>query len=232
MSGRTAFGILLLTMAGSGWGCAEDSQDRRADSVERSAEASPAHSSETDTDAKGERSEREEELARIERAKPEAKRRPETPEELSERIRNAKKVRYGRGWTWIPGNAQPPNRTATAAVPGCDTRTSRHATSKDTVRIPQPPGVTAKRVAPTRILVTYRIGGDNAGCRARWLRLKADTSRNRYGGIGKGFPIRQRSGQVILRLTEESANADVLTASTMTKDRSGLSSRNTTIRVR
>jgi hypothetical protein len=64
------------------------------------------------------------------------------------------------------------------------------------VAAPHPPGVTAKRIGPKRLLVTYKIGGGDDECRAEILELSAEIKDDALPGIGKRFAIDDdRSGQ-------------------------------------
>jgi hypothetical protein len=175
----------------------------------------------------------EAEMARIERAKPEPKPNYENEQQrVRELVRSSKKVRSGHGWVYVPRHPKPLRRTATAAVGDCDSRTYGSRGAQKTVPVPQPPGVTATRIGPRRVLVTYRIGGGNEDCRARWLDLRADVSDDLSGAIGTQYPIKQPSGQIVVQLAEPVADADVLSASAWTKHLSAQSSRGTTICIR
>ena len=100
------------------------------------------------------------------------------------------------------------------------------------LEVPHPPGVTAKRIGPRRVLVTYRIGEDDDKCHAEWLYVVADVSGDLMPPAGRPFPIaEERSGQVVLRLIDGVADADRLVASTKTKP-SALASDSTSIRIR
>jgi hypothetical protein len=156
------------------------------------------------------------ELARVDRAEPE----PPTPTDGAERLRHAKKVRGpGAGWYYVMPREREP--TATAPLSGC---VKRH---------PQPPGVTARRIAPQKVLVTYRIPGGDEDCRAEWIGLTANVSDDFLGGDGNRYPIpEERAGQIVLPLTGHVADADILVASTRTEQNSGYASRTTTVRIR
>ena len=156
------------------------------------------------------------ELARIERAKPE----PPSDTSKEDELRRAKKVK-GPGGVWfyvLPREREP---TATAPLSGCVNRS------------PQPPGVTARRIAPQKVLVTYRIPDGDEDCRAEWIGLTADVSDDFLGGSGNRYPIpEERAGQIVLPLTGHAADADILIASTRTEENSGYASRATTVRIR
>jgi len=156
------------------------------------------------------------ELARIERAKPE----PPIPTDGAERLRRAKKVRGpGGGWFYVLPREREP--TATAPLRGC------------VKRAPQPPGDTARRIAPEKVLVTYRIPAGDEDCRAEWIGLTADVSDDFLRGDGRRFPIaEERAGQLVLPLTGHVADADILVASTRTEENGGFASRTTTVRIR
>jgi hypothetical protein len=173
------------------------------------------------------------ELTRIETAKAEPKpSRQNEEQKIRDELRNSKKVKLGHGYVYVPRHRKTLKRTATAAVKGCDSRTYGSRGERKRIPIPQPPGVTAMRIRPDRVLVTYRIGAGNEACRATWLDLRADVSRDLYGPIGTQYPIKESSGQVTLRLDPHVADADVLHASVWTRYLAGQVSRTTTIRIR
>jgi hypothetical protein len=171
----------------------------------------------------------EAELARIERAQPQPE--PPSEKERQRELRNAKKVRSpGGGWYYLPRNPKPIKRTATAAVDGCSN--SRDARG-ERVRVPQPPGVTARYVRDgLSLLVTYRVGDADAECRPTSLRLTADVSDDVLTGDGDDFRIADEAGQIELPLQGRVVNADVLHASSWAAANGGLSSQTTTIRIR
>jgi hypothetical protein len=163
------------------------------------------------------------EIARIEAAKPEDRREFST-EEL---IKNGRKVRDGGGWTYIP---PAPERTATGPAVGCASRTYRDGGRDVALAIPQPPGVTAKRIGPRQLRVTYRVGRAGDECRVEWLEFNADVNDDPLPGFGKRIRVRGRSGHMVLRLIDHVADADVLHATAATS--SGLTSEATAIRIR
>jgi hypothetical protein len=203
--------------------CAEDS--RPSDRTSRGGESAIAHREQSREHAEREPRERVEasektgyraDLARIERAKPE----PLVGTSPGERLKHAKKIKTPSGATYYvtPDKTE---RTATAPTSGCDSGR------------PQPPGVTARRIGPTRLLVTYQIGGGDEECRAQWIEVTADVSDDFLPGDGRRFPIAdKRSGQIVLVLGRHVVDADVLVASTRTKENSGPRSRTTTTRIR
>jgi hypothetical protein len=153
------------------------------------------------------------ELAVIEHAKPQPLERPAS-------LKHAEKVKVPSGATYY-FTRRKTKRTATAALPGCDDGR------------PQPPGVTARRIAPTRLLVTYVIGGGDVRCRARWIQVVVDVSDDFLPGDGSRVPIaNRRSGQISLPLPADLADADIVVAGTRTRRYSGVASRTTTVRIR
>jgi len=99
--------------------------------------------------------------------------------------------------------------------------------------VPRDIEVTAKLVRDDlTVLVTYRIGDADAVCRPTVLSLTADVSDDFSGGDGLDYRIEDEGGQVELPLQGHVANADVLLANTWTPANGGLSSDNTTIRIR
>jgi hypothetical protein len=133
--------------------------------------------------------------------------------------RDAEVSEAGGAWFYVLPREREP--TATAPLRGC------------VKRAPQPPGVTVRRIAPEKVLVTYRIPDGDEDCRAEWIQLTADVSDDFLGGDGERFPIpEERAGQIVLPLTEHVADADILVASTRTEENSGFASRTTTIRIR
>ena len=175
----------------------------------------------------------EAELARIVRAKPQPPVKPLSGEDLGN-PKKVKKVRAPSGGVYyIPRHRKPIKRTATAAVDGCVRRTYKHSTHGGTFSVPHPPGVTAKLIRDgLTVLVTYRIGDTDAECRPTVLSLAADVSDDFSGGDGLDYRIEDEAGQVELPLQGHVANADVLLANTWTPANGGLSSDNTTIRIR
>jgi hypothetical protein len=186
---------------------ATTSHDRPSGQADRDAEVSETQDSDSGYRA---------ELARIERAKPE----PPMDTSKEDELRRAKKVRApGGGWFYVLPHEQEP--TATAPLRGCVKRS------------PQPPGVTARRIAPQKVLVTYRIPDGDEDCRAEWIGLTADISDDFLGGDGNRYPIpEERAGQIVVPLTGHVADADILVASTRTEENSGFASRTTTVRIR
>jgi hypothetical protein len=205
-------------------GCSDDDSTPDEPSSTRSEHGAARHdgpSGQPDRDAEASETEQSDpgyraELARIERAKPE----PPVDTSREDELRRAKKVR-GPGGVWfyvLPREREP---TATAPLRGCVKRS------------PQPPGVTARRIAPEKVLVTYRIPDGDEDCRAEWIGLTADVSGDFQGGLGKRFPIpEERAGQIVLPLTGHVVDADILVASTRTEENSGYASRTTIVRIR
>ena len=182
---------------------------------QRTASSGPSAASRRDAESGGQASTAE--MARIERAMPA----PRIKALSGEQLEHVKKVKGPGGATYYI-TPQKPRPTATAAIPGCVKR--RH---------PQPPGVTARRIGARRVLVTYRVGGDDEGCRAEWIELMLDVSDDYLGGDLTHFRISdERSGQVVLDVPDHVADADILVASTRTEENSGFASRATTIRIR
>jgi hypothetical protein len=175
----------------------------------------------------------EAELARIDRAKPQPPVKPLSGEDLGN-PKKVKKVKAPSGAVYyIPRHRKPIKRTATAAVDGCGRRTYRHSTHGGTFSVPHPPGVTAKLIRDgLTVLVTYRIGEADVECQPTSLSLTADVSDDFLGGDGLDYRIEDEAGQVELPLQGHVANADVLLANTWTPANGGLSSDNTTIRIR
>ena len=154
-------------------------------------------------------------LALIERAKPAPRMKPPTGEQLEK----AKQVKLPSGAIhYIVPLPKPP--VATAATPGCD-----HGR-------PQPPGIAARRVGPTRVLVTYVIGEDDDACRAEWLDVVVDVTADSVAGDLTQVRISEkRSGQVVIPLKADLAHADTVIAS-IKPERFSLGSRSTSIRIR
>jgi hypothetical protein len=232
---------LIATCAVSAflWACDDDAEPGadltpRGEQPSRAGNTAPRSdtSAASRRDAERGNSEYQAEIARIDAARPDKHR--EGAADPAELIRKRKKVKMGHGYVYVPRHPKPPRRTATAAVRGCDSRTYADAEGPVNLPIPQPPGVTAKRIGPTRILVTYRIAGGDEKCRAEWILVRADVSADVLGGIVKRFAIDDsRSGQIVLSLIDPLANADVLVASTTTAlDRTGVDSRTTRVRIR
>jgi hypothetical protein len=230
----------MLVISGLAWGCANKDDDpagkapNSRDAAERTskAETNPRDGSEGNSKSKPDHVQQyEAELARIEDAQPQPLPDRETEEDLRRKLRNSKKVRYGNGWAYVPRNPKPPRRTATAAVPGCESRTYTDDSGEHTTQVPKPPGVTARLIGSRQVLVTYQIGGDE-DCPANWLDLTAQVSNKPLRDFSRSFRIRHRSGQVVFALPEEVVGADVLHASSWAKIFSGAGSRTTTIRIR
>jgi hypothetical protein len=100
-------------------------------------------------------------------------------------------------------------------------------------RSPQAPGVTARRIASEKVLVTYLIPDGDEDCRAEWIVLTADVSDDFLGGIGNRYSIaEERAGQIVLPLAGHVVDADILVASIRTEENSGFASRTTTVRIR
>jgi hypothetical protein len=170
------------------------------------------------------------ELARIDAAKSLKPRDPPDPEEL---LKRGKKVKVGHGHVYVPRNREP-FPTATPAAGGCDSKTYTSANGDVDVAIPHPPGITAKRIGPQRLLVTYKIGEGDEECRAEILELLAEIKDDALPGIGKRFPIDDdRSGQVVWNLPDPLADADTVVASTATKlTKDGVASETAMVRIR
>jgi hypothetical protein len=204
-------------------GCGDDSTPREPSSS-RSAQPAASHdgpSGRADRDAEVSEAELSDrgyraELARIERAEPE----PPSDTSKEDELRRAKKVK-GPGGVWFYVLPREPVPTATAPLSGC---MNRH---------PQPPGVTARRMAPEKVLVTYRIPDGDEDCRAEWIELTADVSDDFLRGSGNRYSIpEERAGQIVLPLTGHVAGADILVAGTRMEENSGYASRTTTVRIR
>jgi hypothetical protein len=230
--------LVVLALSGVSRGSCDDTDDRRGAARTATEPAQVAQRDTSSSDASKSKPTDSQnglarEMAKIAHAKPEPEPNFENEEKrVREEFRNSKKVRSGHGWVYVPRDPKPIRRTATAAVGGCDNRTYGSRGAQKTLPVPQPPGVTAKRLGPTKVLVTYRIGEGNEDCRARWLDLRADVSADLSGAIGKQYPIKHPSGQIVVHLAGPVADADVLSASAWTKHLSGQSSRGTTIRIR
>jgi hypothetical protein len=213
---RAAAFAAIVVLATSATGCADESGSGERSTLPETAGERDQSGQGTQQEGRGKGSGNSgyrSELALIERAKPQPLVRPVS-------LKHAKRVKGPSGATYYL-TGRKTKRTATAAVPGCDGGR------------PQPPGVTAKRVGPKRVLVTYRIGGGDEDCRAKWIQVVVDVSDDFLPGDARRFPIaRKRSSQITLPVPGDLADADILVAGTRTKRYSGVASRTTTIRIR
>jgi hypothetical protein len=220
---RASLAAACSAVAIAAFGCSDDSTPDEPASTpsEQAAQGREGPSERADRDAEMSGAEHSDsgyriELARIDRAQPE----PPSDTSKEDELRRAKKVK-GPGGVWFYVLPREPVPTATAPLSGCIKRS------------PQPPGVTARRIAPEKVLVTYRIPDGDEDCRAEWIGLTADVSDDFLRGSGNRYPIpEERAGQIVLPLTGHVTDADILVASTRTEENSGFASRTTTVRIR
>jgi hypothetical protein len=227
--------IATCVVAACLWGCNEGAErsgwSGEVDERSPSGEAAPSGESPAGSDnSSGASQEYQAEMARVEAAKPLEPRDPPEPEELR---KNGRKVKVGQGYVYAPRHREP-FPTVTPAAEGCDSKTYTSADGDVHVAVPHPPGITAKRIGPKRLLVTYKIGGGDEDCRATVIELIAEIKDDALPGIGKRLAIDDnRSGQINWALPDPIAQADTLVASTATNlTIDGVASETTTIRIR
>jgi hypothetical protein len=232
---KTALFIAMCVIAACLWGCDERAErsggSGEVDERSPSAETTPSSESPAGSDNSSDASQQyQAEMARVEAATPPKPRDFPDPEEL---LKHGKKVKLGHGYSYRPRHLDP-FPTATPAVEGCDAKTYTSADGDVDVAIPHPPGITAKRIGPKRLLVTYKVGGGDEDCRAEILELLAEIKDDALPGIGKRFAIDDNTfGQILWTLPDPIADADTLIASSATKlTIDGVASEATTIRIR
>jgi hypothetical protein len=86
------------------------------------------------------------------------------------------------------------------------------------VPVPPPPGIAARRVDDDTVLVTYRLGPIDPRCRPVFLELTLDVNDDGESGAGTYARIRQRWGQISMKVPDHMRAADVFIASVRTRE--------------